>query len=175
MLSSCHGKNATQAGLCHAQRILSGHAASTRSSPATISRACRAQPVQTAALPDSSRAASSSSAWRPPLHRTFASSTKHSSAIKASQQTNQDLPVAASDAQQPDDTRQQPPPATQKYSPLHVNIENFCRQIEPTTEEKRVKHDVIEGWVSTFSVGYLHGHGDGMVWLQNRWLDQDTI
>ena len=35
--------------------------------------------------------------------------------------------------------------APAKYSPLHMNIEEFCCKIIPTEDEKKVKQDVVEG------------------------------
>ena len=35
--------------------------------------------------------------------------------------------------------------APAKYSPLHMNIEEFCCKIIPTEDEKKVKQEVVEG------------------------------
>jgi hypothetical protein len=40
------------------------------------------------------------------------------------------------------------PPPYSPYSPLHAEIDAFCRAMAPTDEEDRAKHDVVERCVS---------------------------
>lgn len=76
------------------------------------------------------------SSRRGPQHTRAHTSTAHTSTGETSSNI---LPPAGQ--QQP---QQQLPPRRVNYSPLHYDIEKFCRDVVPTEEERKLKLQVIE-------------------------------